>query len=164
MYIYDGEGTNEKSYVRFSGSSNIPLIVSSTGPLTIKFKTDYSVVKSGFQLIVDCTVNFKTIYYLIKNNNCRLISCKDDWKNLKNIILSHSGLCVKNCNSTSTKYHYKGNCYTECPENTTNFNYICYSNSIIEKCEIYSLESNHENLCIKCQNNYYPKLNDFYNN
>ena len=160
LYIYYGEGTSGRLYGHFSGSRNIPLIMSSNGPLTIKFTSNISVISSSFELIVDCIVNPQTIYSLIKNNNCRSILCEDNWKNLKKIILQNTGLCLKNCNSTSTKYHYKGNCYNNCPENTTNINFICYSNSIIKKCGNFSFESNHVNLWLKCQKDYYPIFND----
>jgi len=163
LYIYDGVGTNGILLGKYNGLNSIPLYVSISGPLTIKFISDYSIIYSGFELIVDCVVNSNTIYYAIKNNQCRSVLCNDDWRNMKNIILPNSGLCIKNCNSTSAKYYYQGQCYNNCPENTINHNNICYSNSINEKCGIYSFESNYFNLCIKCKNGYYPKYNDINN-
>ena len=113
--------------------------------------------KSDVQSIAHSIINSKSMYNLIKTNDCILISCNNDWNNSKNIILPNSGLCIKNCGLTSTKYQYKGNCYNDCQKNTKKINYECYSNSIIEKCATYSIESDYENLCITCQNDYYIK-------
>ena len=92
--------------------------------------------------------------------NCRMVSCEENWRNIQNLIVSYTGICVKNCKATGYQYLFKGKCYSNCPVNTTNNNFICYSNSLLEKCENYSIESDFENLCIKCKNNYYPILND----
>ena len=160
LSIYYGSGKYEYLYGKYSGSRSISL--SSSSSLTLKFTSDKSIVKAGFQLVISCDINSKSIYKLIKNSYsyCMLISCKDDWKNSQKILLSNSGICLTNCTSTSTKYSYKGNCYNNCPENAINDNFICYSNSTIEKCGEYSFESDYEDLCITCQNGYYPILND----
>ena len=160
LYIYNGEGTNGILLGKYTDWNIIPLTVSTTGPLTIRFYSDYSIIRSGFELVVDCIINTQTIYYQIINNNCRMISCEENWRNIQNLIVSYTGICVKNCKATSYKYLFKGKCYDNCPENTTNSNFICYSNSLLEKCENYSIESDFENLCIKCKDNYYPILND----
>ena len=57
MEIYDGVGTDHLLYAlqnEESGMFNIPSIISSTGPLTIHFYSDYSVNLSGFVLYVSC--------------------------------------------------------------------------------------------------------------
>ena len=160
LYIYNGEGTKGKLFGRYHGEQVIPLFASTTGSLTIKFTSDGSNFHSGFQLFVGCIIKTQTIYNIIKSNNCSMISCDSDYKNIKNIILPKSGLCLKNCNSTNQKFHYKGKYYNNCQSNSINNNFMCYSKNIIDKCELYSMESNYEDLCIKCKDNYYPKLND----
>ena len=171
LYIYDGDGTSGKQLynsndIYNSGTSphsysyTIPLIVSTSGPLTIKFTADGSTVFSGFRLEVSCVNNTETKYNLIKSNKCRLISCDNDWRSIQNKIVQDTGECVTDCNKTSFKYQYRGKCYNTCPDNTTDINYICYSNNVIEKCEKYSIYSDYEDLCIKCKDNYYPMLND----
>ena len=139
--------------------------MSTSGPLTIKFTTDNSVVRAGFKLNVSClntqsaNTNANT-YYLTKSNNCQTISCDNDWRNVQNKMISGTATCIEDCKTTNTKYQYQGKCYNTCPFNTTSINYICYSNSVLEKCQLYSNYSNYENLCIKCKNGYYPMLND----
>ena len=164
LYIYDGEGTSGTPLGNYSGSFTIPLFVSTSGPLTIKFTTDFCIVRSGFQLIVGCVntpSNTNTQkYYLTKSNNCQIISCDNDWRNVQNKIISNSANCVEDCKTTSKKYQYQGKCYNVCPGDTTSVNYICYSNSVLEKCQLYSIYSDYEGLCIKCKNGYYPMLND----
>ena len=160
LYIYNGEGTYGILLGKYTSWNNIPLTLSRTGPLTIRFYSDYSIIYSGFELIIDCIINAQTIYYQIINNNCRMVSCEENWRNIQNLIVSYTGICVKNCKATGYQYLFKGKCYSNCPVNTTNNNFICYSNSLLEKCENYSIESDFENLCIKCKNNYYPILND----
>ena len=147
---------------RYSGNFDIPLSVATDNHILLKLVSDdYSTTREGFRFTIGCMLKSpQTIYNLIKDNTCRRLSCDNDYKNIQNIILSNSGLCLKNCNSTNLKYHYRGNCYNSCPDNSTNQNFICYSNNILEKCGEYSLESDYENLCIKCNNDYYPILND----
>ena len=165
LYIYNGNSTGGNLFGCYEGNQIIPLFGSTIGPLTIKFTSDLSILYSGFELVIGCIINSQTIYYLIKENKCRTILCDNDWRNKKNIILPKSGLCVKNCNSTNQKYHYKGKCYDNCPINSINRDFICYSKIILGKCEEYSLESDYfENLFIKCKEDYYPKLNDINNN
>ena len=160
LYIYNGIGTSELLLGRYTGTGTIPLLISTTGPLTIRFTTDGSVVRSGFQLTVSCMHTSQTIYDLINSNNCFKISCDNNWRNIQNLIVSDTGECVNDCLSTRYMYQYRGKCYINCPEGTSNNNYRCYSNSVLEKCEEYSIESEYENLCIKCNNNYYPMFND----
>ena len=161
LYIYDGVGTNGKRLGYYHNlEDTIPILMSSNGPITIHFTSDSGVTESGFKFIVGCKDNSQTIYDVIKNNNCYMISCGNNWRNIQKKIVSDTGECVKECSSTRNEYEYRGKCYNVCPDNTINNNNICYSNTIIEKCEEYSIESEYNNLCIKCKNNYYPKLND----
>ena len=126
--IYDGIGTNGKLFGNYSGINDIPLIVSISGPLTLKFVTDYSIVNSGFQLTVGCIINSpKTIYNLIKDNNCTMIYCDNDWKKKQNLLVLNSEICDNDqeLNLDSGEY-YK--CYPKCDNyyyfNQSN-NYIC---------------------------------------
>lgn len=55
LYIYDGVGINGTLLYQGQGVSQIvPLVVSTSGPLTIRFVSDGSVVNSGFALQVSC--------------------------------------------------------------------------------------------------------------
>ncbi|MBO6244135.1 MAG: BspA family leucine-rich repeat surface protein, partial [Clostridia bacterium] len=142
LCIYDGIGTSSTKFGCYYGSFTIPLLLSSLGSLTI-LNTFYSFKEDrGFKLVVGCIYISQSIYGLIKSNKCQTISCDNDWKNIQ------------------LKYQYRGNCYSICPNGTSNVNFTCYYNSVLEKCEQYSIESGYKNLCIKCKNNYYPMFND----
>ena len=53
IYIYDGAGVNGTLLGQFEGTGFID-VSSTTGPLTVKFTTDGSVVRSGFALQISC--------------------------------------------------------------------------------------------------------------
>jgi hypothetical protein len=57
LEIYDGVGANELLFASQNEESimfNIPSVISSTGPLTVHFHSDYSINLSGFVLHVSC--------------------------------------------------------------------------------------------------------------
>ena len=161
LKIYNGIGTNGILFGSYTSAQSIPLIVSTTGPLTIKFTTDGSVIRSGYQLTIGCMHISETIYDLINKNSCYKISNDlTNWRNIQKLIVPNSEECINNCQLTSYKYQYRGKCYNNCPLDTIDMNFKCYSKNVIEKCEEYSMESESDNLCIKCKTNYYPMLND----
>ena len=151
LNIYNGIGTGGELLGNYNGLNTIPLLVSTSGSLTIKFYTDYSVVSKGFELTVSCMYISKSIYDIINNNKCFSISCDNNWKNIQKII---------DQNTTNNQYLYRRKCLNACPDNTTNIDFTCYSNSVLEKCQEYSIESESEDLCIKCNDNYYPTLDN----
>ena len=58
LRVYDGVGTGGTMLGEFKGSEIIiPELISSNGPLTIQFSSDYSVSASGFELTVSCYSN-----------------------------------------------------------------------------------------------------------
>ena len=58
LYIYDGASSSGTLLGQYQGENlTIPELISSTGPLTIVFHSDLSVVKSGFELHVACASN-----------------------------------------------------------------------------------------------------------
>ena len=89
LYIYNGGGTNGILLASYhDGRSNIPLIVSTTGPLTIKFTSDRSITRSGFELFISCKIGRtqKTNFNLSQNNNCHATSCDNNWKNIQKLL------------------------------------------------------------------------------
>lgn len=54
LYIYDGVGTSGTLLHQAQGTASIPRISSISGPLTIRFTSDGSVVNTGFALQVSC--------------------------------------------------------------------------------------------------------------
>ena len=139
----------------YSGFNDIPLFISTS--FIIHFNSDSSNTYPGYELTIGCVMNSsQTIYNLIKDKSCYKISCDKNWKNIQ----SFSASCVKNCRLTSKKYYYRGNCVDNCPINTTNINFFCYSKYVIESCAKYTNESEYENSCTKCKSNYYSIYND----
>ena len=55
LRIFDGAGTDGTLLGDYCGSGTVPLLVSSSGPLTVKFTSDGGVQKSGFVLNTSCT-------------------------------------------------------------------------------------------------------------
>ena len=54
LRFYDGVGTNGTLLGEYCGTGTIPSIMSSAGPLTIKFTSDGGMQSSGFELTVSC--------------------------------------------------------------------------------------------------------------
>ena len=75
-----------------------------------------------------------------------------------------------NCDSCkNSKYLNLGNCATTCPnddyyEDSNNINNLRCKCSYNKKCSLCSLDSLKEDLCISCNNDYYPKEDDDINN
>ena len=55
LQIFDGAGTDGTMLGEFKGNGVITPLVSSTGPITLFFHSDYAVQESGFALNVSCT-------------------------------------------------------------------------------------------------------------
>ena len=58
LYIYDGVGTAGTQLAHFTGENQTVNVMSTTGPLTLKFTSDYSTNRSGFELEVSCVSCF----------------------------------------------------------------------------------------------------------
>jgi len=54
VYIYNGAGTSGTLLYSGSGSATIPIITSTSGPLTVRFTSDASIVSSGFNFAIQC--------------------------------------------------------------------------------------------------------------
>ena len=161
LYIYRGAPSSNTLLGEYSGFINIPLLVVAENWFTLRFISDSINVYPGFQLTIGCIIySPQTIYGLIKDKKCQKISCDINWKNIQNVSVS----CVKNCRLTSNKYQYRGKCYSNCPEGTTNIKNFCYLNNLLESCEKYTIESELENACTKCKNNYYTIFGENSNN
>ena len=85
-----------------------------------------------------------SIYILIVNNfPCVVISCNSDWRNVQKKIIKETGECCDNC-----------------PDNTTPFNNICYSNEEIcdSNCKTCNIvETIPSTICSSCYDNKYLK-------
>ena len=63
LYVYEGIGTNGKQYGSYRCKIQIPLLVSNTGPMTIKFNNNHDNI---ILLSVGCIINTLSIYNLVK--------------------------------------------------------------------------------------------------
>ena len=153
IYIYEGAIASEAKLVYKSPIGDIPLIISKTGPLTIKFKSNSNVNSKGFELFVSCITQQKSIYKLIKDNNCRMISYDNNWRNIQNLIVFNTMTCDNNAElnlSLNDNYYcypkpdniafdsdknYKCLYYNECP---VNYKYIIEEkNQCVYNCKQY---------------------------
>ena len=97
---------------------------------------------------------------------CFIIDCTDNWYLRKKLIINETGECVDTCNDNPRyKYEYNGQCY----ENCSNGYFVDDDNSYKCKCELdkcltCSKEALNQNLCIKCNVDYFQRKNDFINN
>jgi hypothetical protein len=58
LYIYDGVGTEGTQLAHFTGDNQTVNVMSTTGPLTLMYTSDYTVNKPGFELEVSCVSCF----------------------------------------------------------------------------------------------------------
>ena len=157
LTIYHNTGSRNIELGKYSGYQIVGPLIIKNGHFLLKFSSDSANTYPGYELTVNCIFTSpQTIYSSIKEKPCQKISCVEYWKSIQNISVS----CVKNCNLISNKYQYRGTCYQQCPEGTTNVDYFCYIDYIIESCEKYTIESEYENACTKCKKNYYTILGD----
>ena len=143
--IYEGEGTSETKLVHKSDYGDIPLIISKSGPLTIKFVSNYKDNGIGFELFVSCISQQKTIYKLIKDSNCRMISYNN--RNIQNLIVFNTISCNRS-DELNLNLNDNYNCYPK-PDNI-NFdndkNYKCLYNNECPNNYKYIIEE--KNQCV----------------
>ena len=87
--------------------------------------------------------------------------CSNNWKLSQQKILEDGVNCIDNC-TNDYKYEYNGKCYKNCPSriviNNTN---ECKCN--LEQCLLCTTVALINNLCSRCNYNYYKKENDTLN-
>ena len=101
--------------------------------------------------------------YFLNNTEKRTIDhCHSDCKTCH----EKESLSSTNCDSCKdSKYLNLGNCVSTCPnddyyEDPNDINNLRCKCSYNEKCSLCSLDSLKEDLCISCNNDYYPKEDD----
>ena len=65
VYIYDGVGIGGTLLWDGSGALTVPTTTSISGPLTVYFSSDYSIVDTGFDLTINCTTTPGTVPYCV---------------------------------------------------------------------------------------------------
>ena len=113
--------------------------------------------------IVICLSNTENaILNKLPNKECTLFSCSDDWKSNKKKILENNGNCIDDCMSDNIyKYEYNDKCISEFPNgylinNSTHKMCKCE----LDECLLCPSVALKNNLCLKCNEGYYPKEND----
>jgi len=66
LYVYDGVGTTGTQLAQYSGNQTVN-VLSTTGPLTLKFTSDYTVVKAGLDLQAMCVTCFPPTNVAVSN-------------------------------------------------------------------------------------------------
>ena len=104
----------------------------------------------------ECIDNIPEGYFLNNTLLKTIDKCHSDCKTCDKLYTQNNS----NCNMCKgDKYFYLGNCYDVCPKGSY-FDEIKKCKCFEEKCFTCSEESLKHNLCITCNEDYYPKLND----
>ena len=102
------------------------------------------------------------IYPQIQSLKCYSIDCSNNWS-LKQKKIFNNNECAESCDITEYKYEFNGKCYDNC---TYGFLYDDNNNKMnkckcpLAQCLLCPSVAFNDNLCTKCNNNYYPKEND----
>ena len=120
-------------------------------------------VPNNVVICINKTITSLKILSQLTNQKCPIIDCTDDWKLKQKKIINDTNECTESCNNGSKyKYEYNGKCYENC-----SFGFFYDENDKVNKCKCESEEclicpkiTLNEKLCIKCNNDYYPKEND----
>ena len=98
----------------------------------------------------------RNIRQQILSKECRVIDCSFDWKLKQKKMIN--GICYESCDTTKYKYEYNGKCVENC---TQGFLYDNDNNRInkckceLDKCLLCPQVALLNNLCTKCNSNYY---------
>jgi len=100
----------------------------------------------------------------IRNISCYVIDCSNDWKSKQKKLINNTNECIESCeNSLQYKYEYNGKCFENC---TNGFLYDDENNKMnkckceLNKCALCPQVALSNNLCTKCNDNYYQKEDD----
>ena len=101
----------------------------------------------------------KILDELKNKKSCYNIECSKDWKSKQKKLINGNNICINNCSDDEVyKYEYNGLCYENCSKGFLSNSEICKCE--LDKCLICSPLALKNNLCTKCNINYYPKEKD----
>ena len=150
----------------FNGCSNLEYINLQNVVETDKIKKINNVFKNTPDNLVICLDqgNAPILTNLIKEKNCYTIYCGDDWIKHQKKIIKDTNACADSCNiSINYEFEFNSRCYDSCEygffydkENPEQKRCKCN----LDKCLICSNIELTKDLCISCNDSYYPKEND----
>ena len=107
---------------------------------------------------------FKELMNITNNENCYTIYCGDDWIKHQKKLINGTNTCINSCNnSINYEFEFNGKCYNSCEygfyydkENSQQKKCKCN----LEKCLLCSNVDSVKDLCLSCNDLYYPIEND----
>ena len=129
----------------------------------INLKSSKNMFKGLRDNIVICIKNNNSIISTLSNKKCFINDCSDNWKIAQKKIIDDFNICIDNCDEHEDyKYEYNGKCYKNCSNGyiIDNNNNITKCKCELEKCLFCTNLSFKNNLCTKCNNDYYPMEDD----
>ena len=125
----------------------------------------FSNVTKNIAICINENINMEKIFpQIIDCIKCYTVVCSNDWKSKQKKIINNTDECIDRCdNCTIYKYEYNGKCYDNCSNGflyDNNSNIINKCKCELDKCLLCSPVALNNNLCTKCNINYYPKEND----
>ena len=121
-------------------------------------------VPDNVVICINENITKEKIFPQITKKTCAIIDCTNDWKLRKKLIINETGKCVDSCTESPLyKYEYNDFCFENCSNGyyIEEDKYKCKCE--LEKCFTCSDESLKQNLCTKCNTNYYQKDDDLFN-
>ena len=147
----------------FDGCKNLEYINMSNfkeNSLGKEYSNMFDNVPKNIAVCINKTNIQTKIYYQINDKTCLSEDCSDDWKLNQNKIIEGSDECFNNCPNTKP-YEYNGQCVSHCINGYfINNNNITECKCKLEKCFTCSTVALINNLCTKCNDNYYQMEND----
>ena len=112
--------------------------------------------------IVACIIinNAEKIFQQINNKSCYILDCTKDWKSKQKKIIIKTGQCVENCSTSPYENEFNLKCVQTCPNEKYEENKINICKCPLQQCLSCSPVALMNNLCTKCNDNYYPIEND----
>ena len=147
----------------FSGCTNLKYINFKNFNENINLHANTIFENVPENLLVCLNNNSRIILEKLEEMSCYSLDCSDNWEIEQKKLVNINGLCSDiSGNDISFKYEYKGRYYKQCSNGNLINSEIQSCQCDNEKCLTCPNEPLKENLCLECNNNYYPIENDNY--
>ena len=163
--------TSEVTFIQsmFNGCSALEYINLNNFDATKLYYYNYDYMFSSVpENVVICIINENKIFTQINSTKkCPVFVCTNNWKSKQKKIINNTNECIESCDiSLEYIYEYNGKCYENC---LNGFLYDDNNNKMnkckceLEKCLLCPNVALKNDLCIKCNTDFYPKENDILN-